>query len=115
MDLQRRARSCILNSINKRKERKKERKSSNKMNLAWTLQGQIYICYQIAVDFDRHLLIVSLNVHVFWDIVLCKLVNTVFARVICALFFYFGCLKIGVRKICGFFCGGLDLGFILAF
>jgi hypothetical protein len=45
------------------------------MNLAWTLEGQIYIYYQIAVDFYRYLLIVSLNVHVFWDIVLCKLVN----------------------------------------
>ena len=30
-------------------------------------------------------------------------VYTVFARVICALFFYFGRWKIGVRKICGFF------------
>jgi len=40
--------------------------------------------------------------------------GTVFARVICALFFYFGRWKIRVRKICGFFfCGGLDLGFIL--
>jgi len=40
--------------------------------------------------------------------------NTVFARVISALFFfYFGRWKIGVLKICGFFCGDLDLGFIL--
>ena len=30
-------------------------------------------------------------------------ISTVFARVICALFFYFGRWKIGVRKICGFF------------
>jgi len=29
---------------------------------------------------------------------------TVFAHVICALFFYFGRWKIGVRKICGFLC-----------
>jgi len=41
-------------------------------------------------------------------------VTTVFARVICALFFYFGRWKIGVRRTCGyFFCGGLYLGFIL--
>jgi hypothetical protein len=39
VDLQRRAHSCILKSIN----RKKERKSSNRMNLVWTLQGQIYV------------------------------------------------------------------------
>jgi hypothetical protein len=38
----------------------------------------------------------------------------VFVRVIWALLFYFGRWKIGVRKIFGlFFCGGLDLGFIL--
>jgi hypothetical protein len=42
VDLQRRAHSCTFNSINKRKERKKE--SSNKMDLAWALQGQIYVC-----------------------------------------------------------------------
>jgi hypothetical protein len=46
------------------------------MNLAWALQGHIYICYQIAVDFYRYLLIASLNVHVFWDIVPCGLVNS---------------------------------------
>jgi len=50
------------------------------MNLAWALQGQIYICYQIAVDFYRYLLIVSLNMHVFWDIVLCRLVNAMAFR-----------------------------------
>ena len=58
MDLHRRAHSCTLNSIDKRKERKK---SSNKMKLAWTLQGHIYVCYQIAVEFCRYLLIASLN------------------------------------------------------
>jgi hypothetical protein len=62
VDLHRRAHSCTLNSIDKRKERKKERKkSSNKMKLAWTLQGHIYVCYQIAVEFCRYLLIASLN------------------------------------------------------
>ena len=30
-------------------------------------------------------------------------IYTVFARIICALFFYFGRWKIGVRTICGFF------------
>jgi hypothetical protein len=46
------------------------------MNLAWTLQGQIYMCYQIAVDFYRYLLIALLNMHVFRDIVLCRLANS---------------------------------------
>ena len=46
------------------------------MNLAWTLQGQIYIYFQIAVDFYNYLLIASLNMHIFWDIVLCRLVNS---------------------------------------
>jgi len=39
---------------------------------------------------------------------------TVFARVICALFFpILAAEKLGCVKYADFFCGGLDLGFIL--
>ena len=38
---------------------------------------------------------------------------TVFARVICALFFYLAAKKSGCIKYADFFCGGLDVGFIL--
>ena len=41
-------------------------------------------------------------------------VNTVFARIICALFFsILAAEKSGCVKYAYFFCGGLDLGFIL--
>jgi len=43
----------------------------------------------------------------------CRKYYRICSRNLRTFFFYFGRWKIGVRKICGFFCGGLDLGFIL--
>jgi hypothetical protein len=43
----------------------------------------------------------------------CVLKYTVFARVICALFFVLTAEKSVCIKYADFFCGGLDLGFIL--
>ena len=44
------------------------------------------------------------------------LLITIFARVICALFFsILAAEKSGCVKYADFFCGGLDLGFILVF
>jgi len=42
------------------------------------------------------------------------IINTVLAGVICALFFILAAEKSGCVKYVDFYCGGLDLGFILA-